>query len=270
MAPRIDQLVATNTISDYLQQNNLPHPSFDADGPITLNLSPQAERVHSTAIDALQELLDLLQGPIACMLSKYNGTRHDLIQGAAEGTDLHVNDPKRIMRFAMSFHLLFAELQEGFVAHSAGSKKIASEEIVRTGLAQPFDNFYGSFARGLVLVHSTDKTMFDFLRTQPSKADQFNKAMRFYSESHLVEGYDWDALDTGTVVDVGGADGHVSRALSKAHPQLNMVVEDLPDVVTAAEQASPTQHVRYQAHDFFTTQPATAADTYLFRWVFHD
>jgi hypothetical protein len=75
MAPRIDQLtatisVSTNTISEYLQQNSLPYPSFDADGPITLNLSPQAERARSTAIDALQELLDLLQGPIACLLPK--------------------------------------------------------------------------------------------------------------------------------------------------------------------------------------------------------
>lgn len=75
MAPRIDQLAATisaniNTIINYLHQNNLPHPSFDAGGPITLNLSPQVERARSTAIDALQELLDLLQGPIACMLPK--------------------------------------------------------------------------------------------------------------------------------------------------------------------------------------------------------
>lgn len=132
--------------------------------------------------------------------------------------------------------------------------------------------------QGFALAHSTDKTMFDFLRTQPLKADQFSKAMRFYSsgvpgysESHLVEGYDWDALGAATVVDVGGADGHVSRALSKAHPQLKMVVEDLPDVVAAAaEQASPTQRVRYQAHDFFATQPVVGADAYLFRWVFHD
>lgn len=120
--------------------------------------------------------------------------------------------------------------------------------------------------------------MFDFLRTQPSKAQQFSKAMRFYaegvpgySESHLVEGYDWGSLGAGVVVDVGGADGHVGRALSKAHPRLSIVVEDLPDVVAAAaEQASPTGLVRYRAHDFFSAQPVVAADVYLFRWVFHD
>jgi hypothetical protein len=119
--------------------------------------------------------------------------------------------------------------------------------------------------------------MFEFLRTEPLKADRFSKAMRFYSagvpgysESYLVKGYDWNSLGAGVVVDVGGADGHVSRALSKAYPRLNMVVEDLPEVVAAAEQAWPTSRVQYQAHDFFSTQPVVAADVYLFRWVFHD
>ncbi|TGJ84797.1 hypothetical protein E0Z10_g3946 [Xylaria hypoxylon] len=315
MAPRIDQLAATisantSSITNYLHQNGLPFPSFDVDGPITLNLSPQAEHARSTAIDALQELLDLLQGPITCMIPKYNGTslqiisRHDIARKVpkegtisftelAKATDLHVNDLKRIMRYAMSFHRLFVEPQEGFVAHSAGSKKLATDEIVRAGLGQSFNEFYGSFARtadaldsfkdgepthtGFALAHGTDKTMFDFLRMQPTKADQFSKAMRFYSAgvpgysvSNLVEGYDWDSLGAGIVVDVGGADGYVSRALSKANPQLNMVVEDLPDIVVAAEQSWPTTGVRYQAYDFFSTQPVVAADAYLFRWVFHD
>ncbi|KAI0405664.1 putative O-methyltransferase [Xylaria palmicola] len=321
MAPRIDQLAAaisasTSTIVHYLDRNSLPHPSFDVNGPIGLGLSPEIEHARSTAIDALQELLDLLQGPIACMLPKYNGTslqvisRHDIARKVpmdgvisftelAEATDLHANDLKRIIRFAIAFHRLFTEPQEGFVAHSAGSKKLATDEIVRAGLGQSFDEFYGSFARtadaldsfkdgepnhtGFALAHGTDRTMFDFLRTQPAKAEQFSKAMRFYSagvpgysESHLVEGYDWGALGAGTVVDVGGADGHVSRALSRSHPRLKMVVEDLPDVVAAAEQveqaeqASPTNGIRYQAHDFFSPQPVAGADIYLFRWVFHD
>jgi hypothetical protein len=115
--------------------------------------------------------------------------------------------------------------------------------------------------------------MYDYLRTEPIKAEQFSKAMEFYSasvpgysESHLVKNYAWDTLGSGTVVDVGGADGYVSRAISEAHPQLYMVVEDLPGVVGTA---SPTQHVRFQAYDFFTTQPLVA-DVYLFRGIFHN
>ncbi|XXG94396.1 hypothetical protein Hte_000651 [Hypoxylon texense] len=312
MAPRIDQLAAaisanTNTITNYLDQNSLPHPSFDADGPITLNLSPEAERARTNAIDTLQELLDLLQGPVPCMLPKYNGSslqiisRHDVarkvpMQGTisfaelAKATDLHVNDLKRVMRFAMSFHRLFTEPQEGFVAHSAGSKLLASDDLARAGLGQSFDVFYGSNARtadaldtfkdgepnhtGFALAHNTDKTMFGYMRAHPSKAEQFSKAMRFFSagepgssESYLVAGYDWAGLGPGTVVDVGGADGYISRALSRAHPRLRMIVEDLPDVVAAA---SPAERVRYQEYDFFSPQPVAGADAYLFRWVFHD
>ena len=188
MSPRIDQLAAKisescNTIVQCLDQNGLPHPSFDVDAPISLNLSQQAECARSTAIDVLQELLDLLQGPIACMIpcvsyecpvstdsrerltdNQYNATslqvisRHDIarkvpIQGTisfdelAKATDLHVNDVRRIMRYAMSYHRLFAEPQQGLVAHSAGSKLLATEDVVRAGLAQSFQDFYGSFAR---------------------------------------------------------------------------------------------------------------------------
>ncbi|KAI2618479.1 putative O-methyltransferase [Hypoxylon sp. NC1633] len=305
MAPRIDQLAATisastNTIVNYLDQSSLPHPSFDADGPITLSLSPEAERARNTAIDGLQELLDLLQGP-------YNGSslqvisRHDIarrvpMQGMisftelAEATDLHVNDLKRVMRFAMSFHRLFTEPQEGFVAHSAGSKMLASDDTARAAVSQSFDVFYPSNARtadaldrfkdgepnhtGFALAHGSDTTMFDYMRARPAKADQFSKAMRFYSagepgssEAYLASVYNWAALGAATVVDVGGADGYVSRALAKAHPRLTMVVEDLPDVVAAAE---PTDRVKYQAYDFFSAQPVATADVYLFRWVFHD
>jgi hypothetical protein len=184
MTTRIEQLSATikvNTfvISNHLQQNGLPQPSFEVNGPIKLDLSPQLECARGATIDALQELLDLLQGPVACMLPKvsimksakkctesrqYNGTslqvisRHDIArkvprQGTisftelAQATELHVNDLKRILRFAMSFHRLFQEPTEGFVAHSAGSMKLASDDLVRAGVNQSFNDFYNSFAR---------------------------------------------------------------------------------------------------------------------------
>lgn len=134
--------------------------------------------------------------------------------------------------------------------------------------------------QGYALAHATDKSMFDFLGSKPSKASQFSKAMCFfsagipeYSETSLVESYDWGSLGTGTVVDVGGADGYVSRALSKAYPLLEFIVEDLPEVVANAKLlpgAANCARVRYQDYDFFSPQPIHAADIYLFRWVFHD
>jgi hypothetical protein len=47
----------------------------------------------------------------------------------------------------MAFHHLFTEPMPGYIAHSAGSKVLASNEIVRAGLGQSFNDFYPSFAR---------------------------------------------------------------------------------------------------------------------------
>lgn len=47
----------------------------------------------------------------------------------------------------MSFHRLFIEPEEGFIAHSAGSKKLATDDFARAGLAQSMDDFYRAFAR---------------------------------------------------------------------------------------------------------------------------
>ena len=53
----------TQKIDDYLAANNLPHPSFEADGPVDLGLPPEIEKSRTAALQASQELNDLLQGP---------------------------------------------------------------------------------------------------------------------------------------------------------------------------------------------------------------
>lgn len=59
---------STGAIKDYLLENNLSFPSFSVDGPLNLGItSPEVEKSRHVAIDALQELLDLLQGPVTCM-----------------------------------------------------------------------------------------------------------------------------------------------------------------------------------------------------------
>ena len=59
----------TLQISSYLEENRLPYPSFEADAPIDLGLeSESVKQSRTVAINALQELLDLLRGPVSCML----------------------------------------------------------------------------------------------------------------------------------------------------------------------------------------------------------
>lgn len=62
--------VATNAaiIERYLLSNGLPLPSFSADGPTDLVMeSKEVEDARLVMLDASIELLDLLQGPKACL-----------------------------------------------------------------------------------------------------------------------------------------------------------------------------------------------------------
>jgi hypothetical protein len=53
----------TQLLDTFLASNNLPHPSFDSDGPSDLQLAPHLEQSRAAILQATQELNDLLQGP---------------------------------------------------------------------------------------------------------------------------------------------------------------------------------------------------------------
>ena len=57
---------STKTVDSYLQENNLPTPSFDSDGPVNFGISSDdVESARINVIEASLELADLLQGPMA-------------------------------------------------------------------------------------------------------------------------------------------------------------------------------------------------------------
>lgn len=89
-----------------------------------------------------------------------------------------------------------------------------------------------------------------------------------------MNGYAWNSINNGagTVVDVGGANGHVSTDIAQVAPGLKFVVQDLPAAINGAETTiSPdlTDRIQFMPHDFFTEQPIKA-DAYIFRMIFHD
>lgn len=66
LAKRIQQ--RTLDIDIYLQQNDLPTPSFDEDGPSDLNLSSgEMAKARSDVLEATLELHDLILGPAMCL-----------------------------------------------------------------------------------------------------------------------------------------------------------------------------------------------------------
>ena len=71
---------------------------------------------------------------------------------------------------------------------------------------------------------------------------------------------------------MGGSNGHVSMAISKAYPRLNFVVQDRTAEITQWQDELPDEFVgriKYEYHDFFTIQQ-TKADVYFLRYIIHN
>lgn len=91
--------------------------------------------------------------------------------------------------------------------------------------------------------------------------------------THLMQGFPWDTLRCGTVVDVGGSDGSISIMLAQSFQSLRFVVQDRPEVVQRGRADLPAEfrdRVAFMEHDFFLEQPVKSADLYLLRWILHD
>ena len=113
------------------------------------------------------------------------------------------------------------------------------------------------------------------LGQNPDRARRFGGAMSFfttgdgYSLRHLTEGYPWDSVKSGTIIDLGGSHGDAAFALAKKYPDLKVIVQELPEVVANSKEEEAL-NVKFMIHDFFEPQPIKDADVYLFRWTLHN
>lgn len=90
---------------------------------------------------------------------------------------------------------------------------------------------------------------------------------------HVLNGFDWESLGKGLVVDVGGSHGSLSIAIAREFPLLKCVVQDKPEVVSLGKSslsADLLDRVTFMGHDFFAEQPVKDADIYILRWILHD
>ncbi|KAH8800400.1 O-methyltransferase [Xylogone sp. PMI_703] len=211
-------------------------------------------------------------------------------------TQSHISEPllRRILRHAMTSRL-FRELDAGQrVAHSPTSALL----VTNTNLAA-FVELHTTVALKS-LAHTTDALeswpdstsprevgysiavgrsgevgVYEDVARDPVRTINFGRAMQFFStgegyeESSLVEGYPWESLGKGTVVDVGGANGFASAAISRAHPDLKLIVQDIR-MVDDIKVDYPGTNISWMQHDYFQPQPVVGADVYLYRFVFHN
>ncbi|TGO30616.1 hypothetical protein BPAE_0004g00740 [Botrytis paeoniae] len=303
---------STDTVDKYLKDHNLPAPSFHEDGSVYFGLNEKAQKALETAKAASLELSDLLQGPAVALRPVYNGVslqaiyRYDIaskvpINGEISFQDLSakcglsVINLQRILRFAMVWNRCFTEPRKGFVAHSAASRVLVDNPMARSGLGFMFDECWQAFSHTLDAVrhhgetedvaktgwshyHKTDQGLFQYHSSRSEMSRRMAEAMICFSSavsvssqaSFLVKNYPWDTV--AKIVDVGGAQGHISIELAQNYPNLKVVLQDLPDVVERIEKTLPKNvkdRIEIIAHDFFTDQ-TVQSDAYLFSQIFHD
>ncbi|RSL69095.1 hypothetical protein CEP53_002351 [Fusarium sp. AF-6] len=206
---------------------------------------------------------------------------------------------RSVARMAMTAGLL-CEDRDGLLSHNALSASFVENPHMRVQLlhmfnqtvpimeklAQATEKWGNTTAKNETaynLVHDTDLTFFEHLKSRPDLNEGFDAFMKSRAVSHtgsnvehLLEAFDWKALGEAKVVDVGGSSGSTATMLATTYPKLKLVVEDLPGPVKNARARIPElpedvrSRIEILDYDFFTPQPVKGADVYLLRTIIHD
>ncbi|KAJ7512101.1 S-adenosyl-L-methionine-dependent methyltransferase [Mycena galericulata] len=98
--------------------------------------------------------------------------------------------------------------------------------------------------------------------------------------SAMVTAYPWQDLSKGaSVCDLGGGVGTMTIQLAKAHPHLQLKLQDMPDrMVQAKEIIWPQQcpaaleedRIEFKAINFLTESPIAGCDVYYLKNILHD
>src|SRR6266446_6344938 len=90
--------------------------------------------------------------------------------------------------------------------------------------------------------------------------------------------YPWKELYNGaTVCDVGGGVGNIPLQLAKAHPKLQLILQDLPERIKQAKdevwpkecpEAIAENRITFEPIDFFKSSPVPGCDVYYVRDIY--
>jgi len=202
----------------------------------------------------------------------------------AEATSCHAPSLSRLLR-ALARIGVFVELDGQRFANSALSQLLRTDV---SGSLSAMAAMTSGLMRGAwgELMHSVQTGQPGFERAygmpmwryvsehNPAAGAQFNAAMT--QASAVVNPSVAQAADLSgvrSVVDIGGGQGGLLRALLAAHPGIaHAILFDRPSVIDqlrAAGHPAPEDRIQLVAGDFFSTVPA-GADAYVMKWILHD
>lgn len=156
-----------------------------------------------------------------------------------------------------------------------GSRRDYARWIGTPGQWGPWGNLLHSIRSGEGAVRFTcGVDAWTYRGWHPEEWAVFDAAMTALSRAEagaVIEAYDFGRF--GCVVDVGGGQGHLLRAILLACPAARGVLLDQPQVVASAEQvlasAGLAQRCRVVGGDFFQSVPGDG-DAYVMKSILHD
>ncbi|KAL4963166.1 S-adenosyl-L-methionine-dependent methyltransferase [Aspergillus stella-maris] len=216
--------LSASQITNFLNLNNIPHPSFAPDAPPSFPSAPNdILYARQTLLESAQSLIDLLTGPaehlrwLACRhhdmsslrwIYHFDIARHIPLDSAISYTELalkaNVNEDtlKRMIRHAMT-NRLFIEPSPNHVAHSASSALLVKSQALKDWVGYCSEETYPASAKvveaheqygvtsdpskaGYSVAFNTDKPMFEHMASDPERERRFANTM---VEMTSTEGY---------------------------------------------------------------------------------
>ncbi|KAK3990138.1 S-adenosyl-L-methionine-dependent methyltransferase [Cladorrhinum sp. PSN332] len=319
---RLAEEISHNTgiITECLKSHGLPQPSFDADSPS--HPIPETDEKMSSArsalIEATKALNALAVGPgeairffgyqegflLASMqvLCHFQVPQSVPLRGEisfselSHKTGLNEAHLARFLRMVITSYY-FVEPRPGFVAHTAKSKILATDNKMRRCVWFRFAELLPTAGKFIEAVEkypdSTDPqdtafalafgdTFWKHKEKHPDDMLRFGQFMDAWTSGYVVDpppsvaqAYHWETLEKGSlVVDIGGSLGHVSVAIAQEHPHLLFQIQDFEDLKTKsaalAKENGLEGRISFVPHDFFSKQPAKGAKIYFLRNILHN
>ncbi|KAI0123919.1 S-adenosyl-L-methionine-dependent methyltransferase [Xylariales sp. AK1849] len=309
------RIISDNTtkIEAYRQEQALPPLSLGPDAPLDVKYPPNVEQCRRALIDASLELGDLATGPVElrlvpgwAVMTMFAVTQfifdfditHQVpltgdvsYENLSKTVNVGASVLRQVLRAGMPYHM-FYEPRPGYVAHTATTKVMAREPLIKDWTGMSTDVLFPGAAgltealrkepaandpakTGFMFAKGNGESgMYMYLEKHPEQARRFAGVMGAfqqddaYAPRHLINTWPND-VQNGKLVDLGGSTGTVAFALAEEFPGLEIVVQDLPGALEAT-QVREGKNVSFMPHDFFNEQPVKDADVFMFRWVLHN
>jgi hypothetical protein len=249
-------------------------------GPKQSTLPPHAQLIQMFSAGWVSSLL---HGAAEIGLADQLAAGPKTADEVAQALRLHATSMHRFMRALASLGVL-SERDGRFAltplgeAMKSGARGAARGTMLAFGgawMTRAWEELRYSLATGKTAFEKVHgMPAFDYLAQHPDLASHFSQAMIGFHGAEppaVADAYDFSPFTT--VVDVGGATGHLLSAILKRHSAPRGVLFDMPHVVRDApallESRGVAKRVTIEAGSFFERVP-TGGDAYIMSHVIHD